>query len=151
MELKERGGQPTHLPLEPRNQTPLSSPPGAPSVPLSVLSLSSPGVEVEKWDFEFLYWDWSGKEALPSLCPPGFWIRFDFVHLEPHLIEIRFSFVNSWARVDDLVLDDFMTLLSDSNTSSLVLQPLESRVHLNRSSWRSRENPRSCSLFFDSS
>ena len=64
---------------------------------------------------------------------------------------IRFSIVNSWARDERLVLDDFVTLWSDSNTSSLVLQPLESRVHSNRSSWRSRENPVLAREFLDSS
>ena len=74
-----------------------------------------------------------GKEALPSLCPPGFWLRFNFVHLVSLLVEIRFSFVNSWARDDGLLLDDFVTPWSDPNPSSLGLQPPESRVSTNRS------------------
>ena len=49
------------------------------------------------------------------------------------LIEFWFSFVDSWARVDGLILVDFVTLCSDSKPSSLVLYPPESRVHLNQS------------------
>ena len=89
-----------------------------------------------------LYWDWSGKEAQSSLCPLGFWIQFNLVRFVPYFGWIRFSFYESWARDDEWFSDDWVTLCSDSNTSNLVLIPLESRVHSNRSSWRSKENPR---------
>jgi len=92
-----------------------------------------------------------GKEVLPSLCPPGFWLRFNFVHLVPRLVEIRFSFVNSWARDDGLLLDDFVTPWSYPYPSRLVLQPPESRVSTNRSFLRSRENPTFAQISFDSS
>jgi len=73
------------------------------------------------------------KEALPSLCPPGIWFRFDLMRLVLCLWRIRFSFVDSWARDEGLFLDDHVTLWGDSNPSSLVLKPPESRVHSNRS------------------
>ena len=87
-----------------------------------------------------------GKEALPSLCPPGFWFRFNLVRFVLSLWRIRFSFVDSWARDEGLFLDDHVTLWSDSNLSSLVLKPPESRVHSNRSFWV-LEKTRSCSVF----
>ena len=99
----------------------------------------------------FLYWDWSGKESQSSLCPLGFWIQFNLVRFVLCFGWIRFSFDESWARDDEWFSDDRVTLCSDSNTSNLELISLESRVHSNRSSWRSIENPRFCSEFFDSS
>ena len=47
---------------------------------------------------------------------------------------IRFSIVNSWARDERLVLDDFVTLWSSSNSSSLEPNPPKPRVSTNQSS-----------------
>ena len=82
-----------------------------------------------------------GKEALPSLCPPGIWFHFDLICFVLCLWWIRFSFVDSWARDKGLFLDDHVTLWSDSNPPSLVLNPTESRVFSNRSFSRSRKTP----------
>ena len=81
------------------------------------------------------------KEVLPSMCPPGFWFRFNLVRLVLCLWLIRFSFVDSWARDKGLFLDDHVTLWSDSNPSSLVLKPAESRVPLIRSFWVLEKTP----------
>ena len=35
---------------------------------------SSSRVRIWRWNFESLYHGFMGKEALPSQCPPGFWI-----------------------------------------------------------------------------
>ena len=74
-----------------------------------------------------------GKEAQYSLCPPGVQLLFKFIHLVLCLNEFRFSLVDSCARDEELFLDVFVTLCSDSKPSSLVLQSLESRVSTNRS------------------
>ena len=135
--------------LAPRPPAPFSR---APSLPLLCSSsLPSLGVRFKVWIFETLYWDWSGKEAQSSLCPSGFWIQFNLVRFVLCFGWIRFSFDESWARDDEWFYDDRVTLCSDSNTPNLVLIPLESRGHSNRSSCRSKENPRFCSEFFDSS
>jgi len=49
----------------------------------------------------------------------------------PCLIEIRFSVVDSCARDEELVLDDFVNPWSFPNPSSLVLKPSDSRAPLN--------------------
>ena len=82
-----------------------------------------------------------GKQALPSLCPPGFWFRFNLVCLVLSLWRIWFSFVDSWARDEGLFLDDHVTLWNYYNPPSLVLNSMESRVFSNRSFSRSRKTP----------
>ena len=49
------------------------------------------------------------------------------------LIEFRFSFIDSWPRDDEVFLEDWVTLWSGSNPSSLVPKPPGSRVYSN---WR---------------
>ena len=63
------------------------------------------------------------RRPFPPCALRGFeFISFLFI-LCLVLIEFRFSFVDSWARVDGLILDVFVTLCSDSKPSSLVLNP----------------------------
>ena len=82
-----------------------------------------------------------GKEALPTLCPWGFWYRVNLVNLVPRLDEFRFSFVDSWVWHERLFRGDCVTLWSDPNPFSQVLKPSESRVPLDRSFWVLEKTP----------
>ena len=67
------------------------------------------------------------------------------------LTEFRFSFVDSWPWVDEVFLEDWVTLWSGSNPSSLVIKTKGSRVYLNWRFLRYWENPVLAREFLDSS
>ena len=121
------------------------------SLSLSVLLFTSLGVEVEVWILETWYWDWMGKEALPSLCPPCF--EFESISYVSCLPWAKFWFSRgySWCLWSWVVLGDLVTPCCDSNPSILELKSPGSRVLSNPRFSRSWENPFLAREFLDSS